>query len=97
PDAHSCPSTTLFRSGEADHVGFNPAGPRGMFSVSRSGLLAYRPSTVRELSWFDRTGRLLGRIGVAGRDSEPALSPDGARVAVSRDRKSTRLNSSHQI
>jgi eukaryotic-like serine/threonine-protein kinase len=69
---------------EADHVGFNPATPRGMFSVSSSGTLAYRPSTVRELGWFDRMGRSLEWIGAAGRDSEPALSPDGHRVAVSR-------------
>jgi DNA-binding winged helix-turn-helix (wHTH) protein/Tol biopolymer transport system component len=70
---------------EADHVGFNPATPRGMFSVSATGgTLAYRPAAVRELGWYDRTGRPLGSIGAAGRDSDPALSPDEQRIAVSR-------------
>ena len=69
---------------DAGDVGVNPATPRGMFSVSPSGILAYRSATARELSWFDRTGRSHGRIGAAGRDSEPALSPDGRHVAVSR-------------
>src|SRR5256714_3398716 len=69
---------------DADHVGFNPETPRGMFSVSPSGTLVYRPSAIRELGWFDRTGRPLGWIGAAGRDSEPALSPDGHHVAVRR-------------
>ena len=74
---------------DADEIGFNPATPRGMFAVSQTGLLAYRTSTVRELGWFDRSGRLLGRIGAAGRDSNPAISPDGRRVAVSRYDRST--------
>lgn len=66
-------------------VGFNPATPRGLFSVAQAGgTLAYRPAAVRELGWYDRTGRPLGSIGAAGRDSDPALSPDGQRVAVSR-------------
>ena len=72
------------RLAEADRLGFNPATPRGMFSVSSAGTLAYRPSTPRELGWYDRRGTPLGWIGERGRDSDPALSPDGQRVAVSR-------------
>jgi eukaryotic-like serine/threonine-protein kinase len=68
---------------DTDHVGFNPATPRGMFSVSPV-TLAYRPTPVRELGWYDRSGEPLGWIGAAGLDSDPALSPDGQRVAVSR-------------
>jgi hypothetical protein len=67
-----------------DQVGFNPATPRGMFTVSQAGVLAYRTPAVRELGWFDRTGTPLGWIGDGGRDADPALSPDGRRVAVSR-------------
>ena len=55
-----------------------------MFAVSQTGLLAYRISPAHELGWFDRSGKPLGWIGAAGRDSNPALSPDGHRVAVSR-------------
>jgi hypothetical protein len=68
----------------ADQVGFNPATPRGMFSVSSTGVLAYRPSAIRELGWFDRAGTPIGWIGDGARDSDPALSPDGRRIAVSR-------------
>jgi Tol biopolymer transport system component len=74
---------------EADQIGFNPATPRGMFAVSQTGLLAYRMSTVRELGWFDRSGKPLGWIGAAGRDSNPALSRDGRLVAVSRYDRTT--------
>jgi len=68
----------------ADQVGFNANTPRGMFTVSEAGVLAYRISPTRELGWFDRRGTPLGWLGAAGRDSNPAFSPDGHRVAVSR-------------
>src|SRR4029077_19417154 len=44
----------------AEHVGFNPASPRGMFSVSENGVLAYRTSAIAEPGWFDRSGNSLG-------------------------------------
>lgn len=69
---------------EAEHVGFNPATPRGMFSVSQTGILAYRTSAAPELRWYDRAGKPLGWIGAAGFDRNPALSRDGQRLAVSR-------------
>jgi Tol biopolymer transport system component len=69
---------------QTEHVGFNPATPRGMFSVSQNGVLAYRPSAMAELGWFDRSGGPLGSIGAAGFDRNPALSHDGQRLAVSR-------------
>ena len=78
---------------DTDEVGFNPATPRGMFSISQTGLLAYRPASKRELGWYDRTGRPLGWIGVAGRDFDPALSPDGRHVAVSRFDPKTSIRS----
>ena len=69
---------------DVDHVGFNPNTPRGMFTVSETGRLAYRLSAERQLGWFDRTGRPLGWIGAAGLDSNPALSPDGRHLAIGR-------------
>ncbi len=54
------------------------------FSVSQTGVLAYRPDTQNELVWFDRSGRSLGSIGEPGHYANPALSPDDQRVAVSR-------------
>src|SRR5439155_15038555 len=62
---------------EAEHIAFNPAIPRGMFSVSRTGVLAYRMSAATELGWVDRSGNPLGWIGAAGVDHGPALSHDG--------------------
>jgi serine/threonine protein kinase/Tol biopolymer transport system component len=57
------------------------------FSVSSNRVLAYRTGAslaqVR-LAWFDRTGRQLETLGETADYSNPALSPDGKRVAVGR-------------
>jgi len=58
----------------------------GGFSAS-SGILAYRGNVAGgrfQLTWFDRQGKVLGTAGEPGFVSEPALSPDGKRVAVLR-------------
>jgi Tol biopolymer transport system component len=58
---------------------------RGMFSVSPAGLLAYHGGTTglaNRLAWFDRSGRRLEIFGEPGLYSDPAVSPDGSRVAV---------------
>jgi DNA-binding winged helix-turn-helix (wHTH) protein/Tol biopolymer transport system component len=36
----------------------------------------------RELAWYDRTGRLLEKVGLSEAVASPELSPDRARVAV---------------
>ena len=59
----------------------------GTVSASDVGTIAFRqrpgePSP--ELVWFDRTGRQVSRIPDAGDYSQPALSQDGRRLAVSR-------------
>jgi Tol biopolymer transport system component len=69
-------------------VGFDTAWSSGAFSVSRDGIVAYRPSGAepRQLTWFDRTGKPLGTFGPPD-DKElvaPSLSPDGHRVAAHR-------------
>jgi eukaryotic-like serine/threonine-protein kinase len=60
----------------------------GAFSVSENGVLVYRAgpgsSGIVQLSWVDRTGRLLERIGPPGPYRGVDLSPDGNRVAVHR-------------
>lgn len=40
-------------------------------------------SNTPQLQWFDRSGRVLGRVGDPADYSNPALSPDGKRLAVS--------------
>jgi eukaryotic-like serine/threonine-protein kinase len=76
----------------AEHVS---AGNLAGFSVSRAGVLAYRErndlvEVDGRLVWFDRTGKEVGSIGESGRYRDPALSPDGKRVAVAR--RDPRLN-----
>ncbi len=62
----------------------------GAFSVSSSGVLAYRPAKMgpdlSTLTWFDRNGKELGAAGQPGAYSyfDLALSPDATRVAASR-------------
>ena len=62
-------------------------GPTGYVAVSATarGLLAYRNSVplVSQLTLVDRGGRTLGTVGPVSGYSDPALSPDRNRVAVS--------------
>jgi Tol biopolymer transport system component len=59
----------------------------GYFSASDNGVLAYRSGAAASgnarLTWFDREGKSLGPVGVAGIYTDVALSPDGNRAAVS--------------
>ncbi len=69
----------------ADRVSTNTFG--GLFSVSNNGLLAYAATggDKRQLTWFDREGKILGHAGEpTGRD-EMELSPDGMRVVEGRE------------
>jgi Tol biopolymer transport system component/predicted Ser/Thr protein kinase len=75
-----------------------PAGPASVIasgfisaassfaSVSEDGVLVYRaalPSAAdRTLTWFDRTGKALGKLGAPGLYNNVALSPDGRRAVV---------------
>jgi Tol biopolymer transport system component len=56
------------------------------FSVSTTGIVAYRTSEapITPLVWFDRQGKRLETIGEPANYTNPALSPDGKRLAVGR-------------
>src|SRR5206468_10144365 len=60
-------------------------GIQGGFSVSDNGLLLYRKGATapvaRQLTWFDRTGKQLGRLGGSGNYGDLKISPNGDRVA----------------
>jgi eukaryotic-like serine/threonine-protein kinase len=58
----------------------------GLFSVSNTGILAYAVTggDKRQLAWYDRQGKNLGRAGEPSARDEMALSPDGTRVAEGR-------------
>jgi eukaryotic-like serine/threonine-protein kinase len=58
------------------------------FSVSDTGTVVYAPAirpSMTQLTWMDRTGRRLGTAGEPARNPAFALSPDGRRIAVTRD------------
>jgi eukaryotic-like serine/threonine-protein kinase len=66
----------------AQNIAHNLVTGGAAFSVSDTGLLAYRTVGDTELVWFDRTGKHLETLGPPGHLAEPALSPNGTRVAV---------------
>ena len=85
--AQSVDPNTLVLSDQAvaiaHDVGYNPFNGRTMFSVS-ADTLAYRPQASRQLVWFDRSGRRDGTVTTTWSAADPALSPDGSRLAVTR-------------
>jgi Tol biopolymer transport system component len=73
----------------ADSLAFDPVFNIGGFSVSETGMLAYRAgggTSRRRLAWFDRAGNEVGTVGASDENAPvyPELSPDGRRVAVNR-------------
>jgi Tol biopolymer transport system component len=73
----------------AEHVDSNSGGviSQGQFSASQNGVLAYTSGgagTNVQLTWFDRSGKVLGTVGTPGILHWPAISPDGTTVAVDR-------------
>jgi eukaryotic-like serine/threonine-protein kinase len=72
----------------ADSVAFDPGSNAGGFSVSDTGLVAYRSGGAdqHQLLWFDRSGKTLGAMGAPDANglTSPSLSPDGRRAAVFR-------------
>jgi Tol biopolymer transport system component len=77
---------TLQVTGEAralaDQVERNSASRRGAFTVSQTGVLAYRQHGETQLAWYDRTGRNRQPLGPPGHYRNPAVSPDGKTIAV---------------
>ncbi len=62
---------------------FVPANA-GLFSVSQTGTLVYLAGRASRmaLTWFDQQGHPGGTLGEPGEYANPAMSPDGTRVAV---------------
>ena len=81
---------TLELSGDATPVAEQVAvvGVLGAFSVSQNGVLAYRagPGTSGnvQLTWIDRTGRVIETFGAAAPYRGVDVSGDGKRIAVHR-------------
>ncbi|MCU1235578.1 MAG: serine/threonine protein kinase [Candidatus Solibacter sp.] len=83
-------SRKLELAGEAMPIaeGFADQGP-APFSASTTGVLAYGSSRgaglTSQLTWYDRTGKILDTVGELDSYYSLALSPDGLRIAVERD------------
>ena len=69
----------------ADRVGAT-GNYAGLFTVSANGLLALSAggSPQRQLTWYDRQGKILSHPGDVATRDEIALSPDGTRVMEGR-------------
>ncbi|MGA7576450.1 MAG: protein kinase [Terriglobales bacterium] len=69
----------------ANGVGFQPSTYWAAFAVAPSGTLIYNTgvgAAQSALTWIDRSGKELGRIGDPAILANPTLSPDGTRVAL---------------
>jgi len=69
----------------ADAVGFQPALYFGAFAVSAGGTVVVNPTSAVSqsvLTWYDRAGKELGRVGSPAIIYNPSLSPNGQRLAA---------------
>ena len=57
-----------------------------LFSASANGVLVFGHGTraARQLTWYDREGKVVGTVGEPGLYLNVMISPDGARLAVGR-------------
>jgi eukaryotic-like serine/threonine-protein kinase len=75
----------------ADHIGYTAIDIRAYFSSSQNGVLVYDSSGAAlttsinsQLTWFDRFGKMTGKMGAPGGLTGAAISPNGNSVATSR-------------
>ena len=69
----------------ANSVGFQPSTYWAALAISANGTVIYNTgvgAALSVLTWMDRSGRELGRIGDPAILANPTLSPDDSRVAV---------------
>jgi Tol biopolymer transport system component len=71
----------------AANVDYVPAWENAVFSVSNNGALAYKSGAFRrrQLIWFDRTGKQVGKVGEPAKYwGRPRISPAGKHIAIGR-------------
>ena len=69
----------------ANTLGFQPSTFWAAVTVANNGTLVYNSSAgaaASVLTWMDRSGKELGKVGGPAIQCNPSLSPDGSRVAV---------------
>ncbi len=67
-----------------DNVMLNATSGRTQFSVSDNGTLVYKRGSglQRQLTWLDRQGKEISKVGSPGEYGQIALSPDGKKAAA---------------
>jgi dipeptidyl aminopeptidase/acylaminoacyl peptidase len=69
----------------ASQIGHHPSTYWAAFSVAWNGTVVYHQrtgSSLSQLTWYDRSGKELGRVGEPGLLANPRISPDGNRISV---------------
>jgi Tol biopolymer transport system component len=72
----------------AEHISYQSQDARALYTSSQTGVLAYVPADAgggtgtSQLTWIDRSGKLLGTVGLPASFGRPAISPDGNSVAT---------------
>ena len=69
----------------AEHVAINETTNRPIFSASDNGTLVYQAGSAQggwHLLWFTREGKQSGAVADLSSYVDPAISPDGTRLAV---------------
>jgi len=82
-------SRTLVLTGEprtiSNEVQYLPQTDLALFTVAGNGTLVAQTgkgAARSQLTWFDRNGKPLGKVGPPGVSANPSLSPDGRRMAL---------------
>jgi eukaryotic-like serine/threonine-protein kinase len=68
-----------------EKVAYQPSVYRAAFTAAADGTVIYNRNSMGAqsvLTWFDRAGRESGKVGQTSVQANPALSPEGDRVAV---------------
>ena len=80
----------------ASQVASAPSTLYAAFTISDNATVVYSTNSTpsqSQLTWFDESGKELGPIGAAGVLANPAISPDGKRVAFdSEDFKANKVD-----
>ncbi|HXZ80557.1 MAG TPA: protein kinase [Terriglobales bacterium] len=80
----------------SDTVGYQPSTYWVALTASENGTLVYSTRTGADLSvltWVDRTGKEVSRMGEPAVQANPAISPDGSRIALDiSDQKANSIN-----
>ena len=66
-------------------VAYQPSVYRAAFTAAADGTVIYNKNPMGAqsmLTWFDRAGQELGKVGQTSVQANPAISPEGDRVAV---------------